>query len=121
MPMKASARHDKSIGRYIAFYNTRRPQGDLMQPLTDALPIRPTSTRCRSARQLNPGRRPHLATRKFCSKNRGHLTFFCHVTSKPKSRCGLVSNRAGTARKSAERLSQGRMNPKLIACARSSR
>jgi uncharacterized protein len=54
MPMKASARHDN---RSVAT-SPSITQGDLMQPLTDALPIRPTSTRCRSARQLNPGRRP---------------------------------------------------------------
>jgi len=41
--------------------------------LTDAPPIRPTSTRCRSARQLKPRPTIHLATRIFCSTNRGHL------------------------------------------------
>src|SRR6202011_374445 len=50
MPMKASARHDnRSVDTSPSI-----TQGDLMQPLTDAPPIRPTSTRCRSARQLNP-------------------------------------------------------------------
>src|ERR1700730_10716576 len=49
-PMKASARHDnRSVDTSPSI-----TQGDLMQPLTDAPPIRPTSTRCRSARQLNP-------------------------------------------------------------------
>jgi hypothetical protein len=70
MPTKASARHNnRSV--------TTSPSimlGDLTQPLTDVLPIRPTSTRCRFVRQLNPGPTIHLATRKFCSKNRGHLT-----------------------------------------------
>ena len=42
--------------------------------MTDALPIRPTSTRYRSARQLKPRPTIHLATRIFCSTNRGHLT-----------------------------------------------
>ena len=47
-------------------------QGDLTQPLTAAPRIKPTLTRCRSARQRNP--RPiHLTTRKFCSKDRGPL------------------------------------------------
>jgi putative transposase len=59
----------QSIGRYIAFYN----EGDLTQPLTAAPRIKPTLTRCRSARQHNPQPTIHLTTRKFCSKDRGHF------------------------------------------------
>jgi putative transposase len=43
----------QSIGRYIAFYNARRPHA----ALDGRTPDKPTSTRCRSARQPNPGRR----------------------------------------------------------------
>lgn len=42
-----------SIGRYLTFYNGRRP----IRALTEGHPIRPTSTGCRSSRQPNPGRR----------------------------------------------------------------
>ena len=52
-PMTASARrNDRS-----AATSPSTTQNDLTQPLTAAPPIKPTSTRCRSARQLNPGRR----------------------------------------------------------------
>ncbi len=62
----------QSIGRYIAFYNA----GDLTPPLTAAPRIKPSLTRCRSARQHNPGPTIHLTTRRFCSKDRGHFTAF---------------------------------------------
>ena len=42
----------QSIGRYIDFYNARRPH----TALDRRTPDRPTSTRCHSARQHNPGR-----------------------------------------------------------------
>ena len=42
----------QSIGRYIDFYNARRPH----TALDRAPQIRPTSTHCHSARQHNPGR-----------------------------------------------------------------
>src|SRR6516164_3126328 len=75
MPTKVSARHDnRSVDT-----SPSTTQGDLTQPLTDAPPIRPTSTRCRSARQLKPRPTIHLATRIFCSTNRGHLTNHHHV------------------------------------------
>src|ERR1700675_1943301 len=35
--------------------------------------IKPTSTRCPSARQPNPRQTLHLSTRKSCSDNRDHL------------------------------------------------
>jgi putative transposase len=41
-----------SIGRYLAFYNGRRPHSSLDR----RHPIRPTSTRCRNSRRPNPGR-----------------------------------------------------------------
>jgi putative transposase len=41
-----------SIGRYFDFYNGRRPHASL----TATHPIKPTSTRCPSAWQPNPGR-----------------------------------------------------------------
>jgi putative transposase len=41
-----------SIGRYLAFYNGRRPHSSLDR----RTPIRPTSLRCRSLRQPNPRR-----------------------------------------------------------------
>jgi hypothetical protein len=41
--------------------------------LTAAPRIKPTLTRCRSARQHNPRPTIHLTTRKFCSKDRGHF------------------------------------------------
>ena len=40
-------------------------QGDLTQPLTAAPRIKPTLTRCRSARQRNPRPMIHLTTRNF--------------------------------------------------------
>jgi putative transposase len=43
----------RSIGRYLAFYNAKRPH----TALDGRTPDQATSTRCRSARQLNPGRR----------------------------------------------------------------
>src|SRR5207237_5931185 len=42
-----------SIGRYLDFYNGRRPH----QSLDDATPIKPTSTSRHSAWRPNPGRR----------------------------------------------------------------
>ena len=42
-----------SIGHYLNFYNRRRPH----RALTARHLIKPTSTRCPSARQPNPGRR----------------------------------------------------------------
>jgi putative transposase len=41
-----------SIGRYLDFYNGRRPHSGL----TASRPIKPTSPRCHSAWQPNPGR-----------------------------------------------------------------
>ena len=52
-PMKASAKH----GNRSAATSPSTTQGDLTQPLTAVPRIKPTSTRCRSARQHNPGRR----------------------------------------------------------------
>ncbi len=52
-----------SIGRYLDFYNGRRPHSSLdgttdpIRALTAPHPIKPTSTRCLSAWQPNPGRR----------------------------------------------------------------
>src|ERR1700737_715148 len=66
-PMKASARHDnRSVDTSPSI-----TQGDLMQPLTDAPPIRPTSTRCRSARQLNPRPTPQLSDAEILFKEPG--------------------------------------------------
>ena len=42
-----------SIGRYLDFYNGRRPHSSL----DGTTRIKPTSTRCRSAPRPNPGRR----------------------------------------------------------------
>src|SRR5262245_10912619 len=53
----------------------------LIRALTDARPIKPTSTRCLSARRPNPRQRLHLSTRKFCSDNRSHLIF--HLSRHP--------------------------------------
>lgn len=41
-----------SIGRYLDFYNSRRPQSSL----DGGLRTKPTSTRCQSAWRPNPGR-----------------------------------------------------------------
>ncbi len=47
-----------SIGRYLDFYNRRRPHSSApIRVLTAARRIKPTSPRCRSVRQPNPGRR----------------------------------------------------------------
>jgi putative transposase len=54
-----------SIGRYLDFYNGRRPHSH---------PIKPTSRRCLSAWQPKPRHRLHLSMRKICSDNGGHLT-----------------------------------------------
>jgi hypothetical protein len=55
--------------------------------LTAAPRIKPTLTRCRSARQHNPRPTIHLTTRKFCSKDRGH---FIHPASAIADENGLV-------------------------------
>ena len=58
-----------SIGRYLDFYNGRRPHSSL----DGITPDQRTSTRCRSARR--PNRQAlHLSTRKDCSDNRDHLS-----------------------------------------------
>ena len=44
-----------------------------IRALTAPRPIKPTSTRCQSAWQPNPGGRLHLSTRKICSDNRDQL------------------------------------------------
>src|SRR5215475_3168360 len=67
--MTASAKH----GNQSAATSPSTTQGDLTQPLTAAPRIKPTLTRCRSARQHNPRPTIHLTTRKFCSKDRGHF------------------------------------------------
>jgi putative transposase len=56
----------QSIGRYMPFTT----QGDLTQPLTVAPRIKPTLTRCRSARQHNPRPTIHLTTRRGGSQCR---------------------------------------------------
>jgi transposase InsO family protein len=57
----------QSIGRYIAFYNARRPHA----ALDGAAPrIKPTLTRRRSARQHNPRPTIHLTTRRGGSQCR---------------------------------------------------
>jgi hypothetical protein len=60
-----------SLSRYIHFYNGAI---GLIRALTDARPIKPTSTRCLFAQRPNPGRGAAYRTRKFCSDNRSHLT-----------------------------------------------
>ena len=57
-----------SIGRYLNFYNGRRPHSSL----DGATPIKPTSLRCPSAWQPNPGR-PSTYRCGNCSNNRDHL------------------------------------------------
>ena len=49
-----------SIGRYLDFYNGRRPHSSL-----DGITITPTSRRCLSAWQPNPGRAPHIEAEKL--------------------------------------------------------
>src|SRR5258708_6562799 len=68
--MMASKKH----GNQSAATSPSTTQGDLTQPLTAAPRIKPTLTRCRSARQHNPRPTIHLTTRKFCSKDRGHFS-----------------------------------------------
>src|SRR5271166_427143 len=69
VPMMASKKH----GNQSAATSPSTTQGDLTRPLTAAPRIKPTLTRCRSARQHNPRPTIHLTTRKFCSKDRGHF------------------------------------------------
>jgi hypothetical protein len=70
VPMMASKKH----GNQSTATSPSTTQGDLTQPLTAAPRIKPTLTRCRSARQHNPRPTIHLTTRKFFSKDRGHFT-----------------------------------------------
>ena len=49
-PTRPSPRRRPSIGKYFAFFNTRRPHS----PLTDRRPIPCTSKTCRSRWQLKP-------------------------------------------------------------------
>jgi putative transposase len=69
-----------SIGRFIEFYNVRRPHSALDRRTPDqayyaSLP--------RAA--PNPGRSSHLTTQKFCSKNRIHLTVTGATNHQPRS------------------------------------
>ena len=61
-------------GNQSAATSPSTTQGDLTQPLTAAPRIKPTLTRCRSARQHNPRPTIHLTKRKFCAKDRGRFT-----------------------------------------------
>ena len=59
VPMMASKKH----GNRSAATSPSTTQGDLTQPLTAAPRIKPTLTRCRSARQRNPRPTIHFSTR----------------------------------------------------------
>jgi hypothetical protein len=63
----------KKHGNQSAATSPSTTQGDFTQPLTAAPRIKPTLTRCRSARQHNPRPTIRLPTRKFYSKDRGHF------------------------------------------------
>jgi hypothetical protein len=66
VPMMASKKH----GNQSAATSPSTTQGDLTQPLTAAPRIKPTLTRCRSARQHNPRPTIHLTTRRGGSQCR---------------------------------------------------
>jgi putative transposase len=69
-PMKRFGEARPSIARYIAFST----QCDLTSLLTPAPRIKPTSIRCRSARQLNPRADDPLRDAEILFKDRGRLT-----------------------------------------------
>jgi putative transposase len=61
----------KKHGNQSAATSPSTTQGDFTQPLTAAPRIKPTLTRCRSARQHNPRPTIHLTTRRGGSQCRG--------------------------------------------------
>ena len=75
-PTKGSEARN-SIGRILHFYNGRRPHSSLGRH--HAL-IKPTSLRCRSASQPNPGIGSNLTTWKTRPDNRDHLCTAVHLT-----------------------------------------
>ena len=81
-----------SIGKYLEFYNGRRPHSSL----DGVTPIGPTSTttRCRSARQPNPGRGST-----YQSGNSVQTTGATSLVKSPKSQRGIlrtIPNRRGS-------------------------
>src|SRR5262245_44588423 len=83
MPMKASAKH----GNRSLATSPSTTQSDLTPLLTAAPRIKPTSIRCRSAQQLNPGADDPLSDAEILFKGPGppQLRAFYHQPSAAKA------------------------------------
>ena len=78
-----------SLGRYLDFYNGRRPHSSLDGTTPDQAYFTPLPLRLGS----EPRQRLHLSTRKICSDNRGHLCARTSLSSRrPDTSCVAISS-----------------------------